>query len=84
MSELPEPAASRARRPSTRTRREHGGLPPAPRRRPARRAGRGGAGSISALTRSTPTRCRRATDDPVPTDITESEQYQEEREEIER
>ena len=43
-----------------------------------------GRGSLLVPVPFNPDEVPPATDDPVPTDITESEQYQEEREEIER
>lgn len=82
MTELPdpppvEPSAFR------KDRREHGGLPAHP-----------DDDRLAELTEEErvdlgldpfdPDEVPPATDDPVPTDITESEQYQEEREEIER
>lgn len=82
MSELPDPPPAE---PSAfhRDRREHGGL-----------SARPDDDQLAELTEEErvdagidpyePDEVPPATDDPVPTDITESEQYQEEREEIER
>lgn len=82
MSELPDPPPAE---PSAfhRDRREHGGLPAHPdddRLAELTEEERVDLGLDPYEHDEVPP----ATDDPVPTDITESEQYQEEREEIER